>query len=307
MTMNNQMADIVVIGGGPAGLTAAMYAVQKKLNVLLISRDMGGKTNYHLQLPFIERHMVINGDEIVNRFSRELEYLDYVYRHESVDTIEKTDDGFHINLHGGGGYDTRTVIVASGARGQKLDVPGEQEFMMRGLCYSATSYAQLFMDKSVAVVGDGDLMLRSAAELATYASKLTVIALEDHVLNTPMAERLSRIPGVEFLSGYKVQRVEGDMYARTVVVSNGTTRRIDVDGVFVEVALEPRTRFLVNLCELDPHGRVKVNTRCETSQPGIFAAGDCTDVHAEQVLVAVGEGAKAALSAYDYLIDNGLL
>ncbi len=307
MTMNNQMVDIVVIGGGPAGLTAAMYAVQKKLNVLLISRDMGGKTNYHLQLPFVERHMVINGDEIVNRFSRELEYLDYVFLRESVNTIDKTGDGYRINLHNGDSYDTRTLIVASGARGQKLDVPGEQEYMMRGLCYSATSYAQLFMDKNVAVVGNGDLMLRSAAELATYTSKLTVIALEDNVLHTPMAERLSRMPGVEFLSGYKVERVEGDMYARTLVISNGATRKIDVDGVFVEVALEPRTRFLVNLCELDEQGRVKVNTRCETSQPGIFAAGDCTNVHAEQVLVAIGEGAKAALSAYDYLIDNELL
>ena len=147
------MRDLIVIGGGPAGLTATMYAVQKGLDVLLVSRDLGGKTNFRLQLPFVERHMVITGDEIVNRFTREIEYLDYVLTMDNVESIKAAETGYVVSLSGAGDVQAHCVIVATGTRGELMEIPGEKEFMMRGLCYSAISYAQLFIDRSVIVIG----------------------------------------------------------------------------------------------------------------------------------------------------------
>ncbi len=297
------MHDMIVIGGGPAGLTATMYAIQKRLDVLLVTRDLGGKTNYHLQLPFVERHMVINGDEVMARYTREIEYLDSFRRMDNVESVTRITGGFQVKLSGGEQLDTRTVIVATGAKAQLLQVPGEREFMMRGLCYSAISYAQLFIDRTAAVVGCGELALLGAAELAQVASRVTLIAAECDVLDSPLGHKLRSMPHVDILLGYEVKEVKGDIYARSVIVrGEDGEREIEVDAIFVELDLIPRSQIVAELVALDEKGRIKVNARNETSAPGIFAAGDVTDGFAEQVLIAIGEGAKAALSAYDYLL-----
>ena len=297
------MRDLIVIGGGPAGLTATMYAIQKRLDVILVTRDLGGKTNFHLQLPFVERHMVINGDELISRFTREIEYLDFVRRMDTVDHIETIPGGYRVVLSGGETLDTRTIVVATGAKGQLLQVPGEREFMMRGLCYSAISYAQLFIDRTAAVIGCGELALLGAAELAQVASKVTLIAEACADTSSPLWRKLSTYPHVEMLLGYTVKEVRGDIYARSVVVSGADEdREIEVDAIFVELDLIPRSRIVADLVDVDEKGRIQINERNETSAPGIFAAGDVTDSYAEQVLISIGEGAKAALSAYDYLL-----
>lgn len=297
------MHDLIVLGGGPAGLTATMYAIQKRLDVLLITRDLGGKTNLHLQLPFVERHMVINGDEVINRFTREIEYLDFVLKMDNAERVEQIEGGFRVHLSSGGVEEARALIVATGAKGQLLNVPGEREFMMRGLCYSAVSYAQLFIDRTAAVVGCGDLALRATAELAQVARRVTLIAEECELPDAPLMRKLRTMPHVEFLLGYRVKEVKGDVYARSVVVSSADVdREVEADAIFVELDLIPRSQIVAHLVELDEKGRIKVNARNETSRPGIFAAGDVTDSYAEQVLIAIGEGAKAALSAHEYLL-----
>ncbi len=298
------MHDLIVIGGGPAGLTATMYAIQKRLDVILVTRDLGGKTNYHLQLPFVERHMVINGDEIINRFTREIEYLDSFRRMDNVERVERIAGGYRVQLSSGETLDARALVVATGAKAQLLNVPGEREFMMRGLCYSAVSYAQLFIDRTAAVVGCGELALRGTAELAQVASHVTLIARQCDLLDTPLGRKLRAMPQVDILLGYEVREVRGDIYARSIVIAGeGGEREIEVDAIFVELELIPRSRLVEGLVNLDEMGRIKVNARNETSAPGIFAAGDVTDGYAEQVLIAIGEGAKAALSAYEYLLE----
>ncbi len=302
------MYDLIVIGGGPAGLTATIYAVHKKLNVLMITRDLGGKTNYRLQLPFVERHMVINGDEIVSRFSREIEYLDYVLKMDNVEHIEAIEGGYSVKIASGDLFRTHAIIVATGSKGQLLDVPGEREFMMRGLCYSATSYAQLFIDREVVVFGDGDLALLSAAELARVARRVTMVVRSGKELETPLGLRLQKMPHVEVLKNCLIKEIRGDTYARSVIVStNGQEREITADGMFVEEELIPRSQIVASLVELDAKKRIKVNCKNETSRPGIFAAGDVTDTYSEQVLISIGEGAKAALSAYEYLVKEGYI
>src|SRR4030065_2378114 len=180
------MYDLIVVGGGPAGLTATIYAIRKRLNVLLISKDLGGKTNYRLALPWIEDYQVIRGLEIVNKFRSELEYLKFARHMEPVEQIEKQADGFVIKTRGGGELHAKAVIIATGTKQQRLTVPGEKDFIMRGLCYSALSYAPLFIDRKTVVVGDGDLALRSAGELATVAKHVYLIGMAEEPLRTPL-------------------------------------------------------------------------------------------------------------------------
>jgi thioredoxin reductase len=298
------MHDVIVIGGGPAGLTATMYAVQKRLDVLLVTRDLGGKTNYHLQLPFVERHMAVNGDELISRFSREIEYLDFVRVMENAVEVNAVSGGFEVKLSNGDVHQARTLVVATGARGQLLEVPGEREFMMRGLCYSAISYAQLFIDREAVVIGDGELALRGMAELARVAKKVTLVAPTRGELDSPLGRKLHKMDHITFLEGYKVKEVQGDIYARSVVVTaEDEQHAIEADAIFVEMDLIPRSKLVEHLVDLDDKGRIKVNCRNETNTPGIFAAGDVTDGYAEQVLICIGDGAKAALSAYEYVLN----
>lgn len=299
------MYDVIVIGGGPAGLTATTYCIQKRLEVLLITKDLGGKTNYHLQLPFVERHQVISGTEIVSRFSNQIEYLEFARTFDKVDSVAAQDGGFLVHTRQGNDYEAKSLIVATGARGQLLEVPGEREFMMRGLCYSATSYAPLFIDRKTAVVGDSDLAMRSTAELARHASHVSLIAPTHGDLDSPLGKQLQKTDNVSILEGYWVQEVKGDQHARSLVVAkNGQKHELEVDGIFIEQDLIPHSAMVADLVDLDEKGRIKINLRNETSVPGIFAAGDVTNVYSEQVLIAIGEGAKAALSAYEYLLER---
>lgn len=298
------MYDLIVIGGGPAGLTAAIYAIRKRLNVLLVSKDLGGKTNYHLDLPDTESYQVIRGVEVINRFKGELEYLKFARHLEPVEKVTRFEDGFIVHTEGGGELLARSVLVATGARQQWLNVPGEREYLSRGLCYSALSYAPLFIDKKAVVIGEGELALRSAGELATVAEHVHVVGPGEAVLATALGRKLVSSPNVTILENYKVTRVTGNGYCNEVVVEapDGRQSAIHTDGAFIEKGLIPNSALVADLVELDEQGFIKVDCYNRTSAPGIFAAGDVTSIYAEQVLVAVGEGVKAALSAYDYLL-----
>ena len=304
------MYDLIIIGGGPAGLTAAIYAIRKRLNVLLISKDLGGKTNFRLQLPDVEKHLVINGEETVNRFVNEIRYLDFARNIDKVERVEEISGGYRIVTRGGkehehpqGVYETRAIIAATGTRGRFLEVPGEKQYLMRGLCFSAMSYAPLFIDKTTVVVGDDELALRAAMELALIAKQVTLVAPTHGKLDNVYGQHLRQLTNVLILEGYSPKEVKGDEYARSIVVGkNGDVRELHGDAIFVELGLKPNSEMLGGLVELEADGRIKIDAQNRTSKAGIFAAGDVTNVYAEQVLIAIGEGAKAALSAYDYLL-----
>lgn len=297
------MYDLIILGGGPAGLTATIYALRKRLNVLLITRDLGGKTNYRLQLPFVEKHLVISGEEIVNRFANEIDYVEHTRVFDKAERVEKTDTGFKVSTREGATYEGKSVIVTTGALARLLDVPGEREYMMRGLCYSAVSYAPLFIERNVVVIGDTKLALRSTAELAQIAEKVTLVAPSHGDLESALGKTVLGAKNVEVLEGYQVDSVKGDEYARQLVVKkDGDSMQLEADAFFVELELVPQSELVANLVERDELGRIVVDCRNQTSHEGIFAAGDVTNIIAEQVLISVGEGAKAALTAYEYLL-----
>jgi thioredoxin reductase len=298
------MYDLIIIGGGPAGLTAAAYALRKQLDALLVTKDLGGKTNFRLSLENIDRG-VTGGREIVRRFKSEIERQDSILRMMAVTHVEALDRGFLVHTSEEERLESRAVVIATGVTAQQLNVPGEKNFMMRGLVYSAISYAPQFANRKVVVVGQGQLALRSAAELARKASHVSLVLPGRQEIDTPLGRRLDETGNVTWLTGYSAKEVRGDRYVRSLVVQSaaGLEKEISADGIFVELGLIPNSGIVADLVELDQEGCIVVDARNRTSHPGIFAAGDVTDGFVEDIPIAVGEGAKAALSAYEYLVE----
>jgi thioredoxin reductase len=299
------MYDLLVVGGGPAGLTATIYALRKRLNVLMISKDLGGKANWRLALPGVEEyHQIIKGLEVVDKFKTELEYLNFARNMESVKKVSKQGAGFIVETEDGEKLETKAVIIATGTKQVLLDIPGEKEYMMRGLGYSALSYAQLFIDKTTTVIGDGPLALRSAADLATVGTQVNLVGPAGGVLETSLGQKLKAADNVTVYEGYKAVEVLGGEYAEKIVAESPAGEKVEIaaDAAFVEMGLTPNSQMVADLVDLDENGRIKIDCGANTSASGIFAAGDVTTLDHEQVLIAVGEGAKAALSAFEYIL-----
>jgi alkyl hydroperoxide reductase subunit AhpF len=197
------------------------------------------------------------------------------------------------------------VIIASGTRQQFLDIPGEKKFMTKGICYSALSYAGLFIDKKTLVIGNGVLALKAAAELAMCASEVNVVGPSKEMMESSYGRKLVGEDNVKIFHDHEVTEILGTEYADKAKIKSpdGEESILEYDGAFVEKALMPNTKFAKDLIEVDEQGRIIITNQNHTNVPGIFAAGDVTNTYAEQVLVAIGEGAKAALSACDYIFQ----
>ena len=299
------MYDLIILGGGPAGLTAAVYSIRKRLEVLLISPDLGGKTGMHMHLPDnLERFQIITGDEVISRFKSQIEYLEFARKLEHGEKVEAIKGGYAVTTKEGHTYEAKALIVATGAMPVRLNVPGEAKFRFRGLAYSAVSYAPLFIDRTTAVVGEGELGLKSALELAQIARQVYLILPSASLLDNPMGKKLKVSKNVTVLDGYSVKEIKGEgIYAKSIVVSKGKEEKdLPVDVTFIELDLLPNSDLVADLVKLNDKKQIVVDSNNRTSRPGVFAAGDVTDVYAEQVLICIGEGAKASLSAYEYLL-----
>ena len=297
------MNELIIIGGGPAGLAAAAYAVRKRMDALFISPGLGGRTRRRLLLPWVDDYQVIVGEETIQRFRSQLDYLEFMRVRTPATGIEPINAGYRVTVSDGHTYDTRTLIIATGARGERLNVPGEDELEMRGLCYSAMTYAPLMVDRSVAVVGSELLALRAVAELSRIARDVTLLAEEDGDLDSEAGRAILSAPNVTVRRGCRIVAVKGRSYADTGGIEwGGKQDTIAADSIFVEKQLIPNTGLVAGLVELDSCGFIKVDSRNRTNRPGLFAAGDCTDASAFQVLMGLGDGEKAALSAFDYVL-----
>ncbi len=299
------MYDLIILGAGPAGLTAAAYALHKRLETLVVTLDLGGKINYPFRVPWVEGHEVISGIEIVNRYKTQLQYLDFAHEMDRAVKIERLGKNFTVHTEKGKKFDTRALLAATGAAARRLGVPGENKLIGQGVSYSALSHASLFIDRAVAIVGAGAAGLRAAAELGYVAKQVHAVFPNPQDLDAPLGMKLKANPKVETLVGFSVKEILGDERVQGVVVAqNGTTRRLEVDGLFVELGLNPNSQIVANFVNLTPDQRIVVDCCGATSCPGIFAAGDVTDTFAEQVLIAIGDGARAALGAYEYLLEH---
>ena len=305
------MYDLIIVGGGPAGLTATVYAINKRLETVLVGDELGGKANYKMRLRGMEGFEHITGEEIVRKFKGQVEYLDYACRRDRAARLEVVrgpsgGQRFEVTTGGGDVLESRAVIVATGAQPRLLGFPGENEFLGRGVSYSAVSHAPLFWGRDAVVVGSGRLALRAVAELAALAHQVYLAAPEPPDTTSPLYEKIARMENVQILPGYGVESVAGgDFLAEaTVRGPDGDAKVLPVQGVFVEMGLEPSSELVRGVCRLDDEGYIVVDSRGATSVPGLFAAGDVTSTYAEQVLIAVGDGAKAALAAFEFLLEH---
>lgn len=306
------MHDLIIVGGGPAGLTATVYAINKHLDTLLLCEDLGGKANYRMRLRGMEGFEHITGEEIVRKFKGQVEYLDYACRSDRAVRLETLASArgrpvFRVTTAGGAVLEGRSVIVATGAVPRSLGCPGEREFLGRGVSYSAVSHAPLLWGRDAAVVGSGRLALRAAAELATLANQVYLIAPEALAVDAPLGELLGGLGNVRVMHGFTLESVGGGEFVTEATVRDpaGEVTVIPLQGVFVEIGHLPASEIVDGLCALDDEGHVVVDSRGATTHPGIFAAGDVTSTYAGQVLIAVGDGAKATLAAFEYLLEQG--
>ena len=302
MSIVEKEYDLLIIGGGPAGLTAAAYAIRKRLETMLISEDLGGKTNYRFSLPDVETHLIIDGEELVSKFKSQLEYLDFARHLGKVTKLRRLGRKF-VASTSDRTFKGSAAIIATGVMPKRLNVPGEEQFLGRGVSYSAISHAPIFIDKDVAVVGDGIPALEAAAELVQIARKVNVIGVPNKLVSTPLGKKVKDSGKAELFSGYKVSEIKGNgAPERILVKSTKDQKEIPVQGVFVELGYVPTTGPFKRLVKMTREGRILIDENNQTNVPGLFAAGDVTDVNANQVVIAVGEGANAALSAYNYLL-----
>jgi thioredoxin reductase len=306
------MHDLIIIGGGPAGLTAAAYALHKRIETLLISERLGGKNIYQFRLKGYEGHEIITGFEIVDKFQRQLEYLDFAHRLDRVTHVFPAGSNFVVHTQSGEKFETRTVLIATGALPRMLQVPGEQRLIGKGLSYSAISHSQLFLDKETALVGSTPRAIRAATELAWTCQKVHFILPEPGEIDSPLGKKVRTNPSVVLYENARVLEIRGNEYVESILVQTMEgTKEIPIQGLFIEIGLDRSFNFAtdlgleVNNLSMNLHaGKIIVDSKNMTSRPGVFAAGDVTDVFIEQVLIAIGEGAKAALGAYEYLISQ---
>jgi NADH-dependent peroxiredoxin subunit F len=296
------MYDLIIVGGGPAGITAAAIALNQRLETLVIAERWGGQTTYAMQLEEMEEREAITGDKLLDAFRLQLDYLDFVRRFDTVTDLAPEEGRFVACTAHGDCFEGRTVILATGAKPERLHVPGEARLAGRGLSYSATTHGSLFLGKEVAVVGRNDRAQWSAADLARKAHRVHLLA-PTPLPDTPLVARLRETENIQIWEGTAVEEIGGDRYVESVVVKlpDGSVESLPVKGVFVKLARTPNSSLVRDWLDCDPDGRVVVDVDCATSWPGAFAAGDVTHV-SEQALVHIGEGAKAANSAYHYVL-----
>ncbi|MGD2206346.1 MAG: NAD(P)/FAD-dependent oxidoreductase [Anaerolineae bacterium] len=297
------MYDLIVIGGGPTGITAAVTAINRRLETLIIAQRWGGQTTYFIELEDTEVHSVITGEELLAQFRQQLDYLDFCRHYDRVVKVTPVDDHFEVVTIDGDCFEARSLIIATGAKPQRLNVPGEETLLGKGLSYSVVTHGSLFLGKQVAVVGTGRRAQLAALELARYAHHVYLFAPDLLPTDWPLVKTLRRTENATIHEGATVQEVRGTRYVEGIVVETVDGGRLDVPvkGVFVKLPRKANSELVRDWVDVDDEGRVKVDIYGATSHPGVFAAGDVTHI-SEQVLVHIGEGAKVAIEAHSYLL-----
>lgn len=282
-----------------------MLVLGKGRNALLIAEQLGGKAGTHQQLADEQTEEYLGGEEVASMFARTIAARGDAVLHDKVASVAKERGVFHVVTAQHGTREAATVILASGVTPVPLDVPGAAQLVGYGIGYSATTHAHIVAGKQVAVVGSTPRALRGAHELAQTAAQVFLVAPERGALSTPLGIALPYRYNVDVLERTQPVEVVGSSgVEQLIVLQDGTRRSLAVDAVFVDLGLRPNTGMVRQLAALDRDGFVRVDADGATNVGGLFAAGDATTTISENVLVAVGDGARAARSAYDYVLAH---
>ena len=299
--------DLIIVGGGPAGITAGIYAARQKLNTLLITKSFGGQVarkavaieNY----PGFEE---ISGMELIQKFEKHLRKHKIEIERDSITKMKKNGKNFFVLTKSKNQFQARAVIIASGADPRPLEVPGEKKFIGRGVSYCSICDGPLFSNKTVAVIGGGNAGFETAIFLSKFAKKIYILEYTPKVgADEINQERVKKTRKTEVITSAVLKQINGKEFVDSMVYQNRKSKKLNtlrVEGVFVEIGSQPATSFVKGLVDFNEKDEIKINSKTLlTKTSGLFAAGDVTEVRDKQIVVACGEGAKAALSVYEYL------
>ncbi len=300
--------DVVIIGAGPAGMAAAVYTGRSRLNTLVLEKGMPG--GQILMTDFVENYPGFPEGvvpfELMEKFRKHVEKFGAKIETDEIKEIKKSGDLWHV-VGNKSEYPARAVIIATGSNYRRLGLRSEAKLIGRGVSYCATCDGAFFKDKDIAVVGGGDNALTEALFLTKFCQSLKLIHRRDKFRAVKiLQERVLTNEKIEVLWDSVVEEVIGEERIESITIKNvkdNTTSTMKVDGLFVSIGMDPNTEFVKELLELNEWGEIKVKKNMQTSQPGIFAAGDATDACPEQMATAVGTAVSAALAVDEYLSD----
>lgn len=301
MSKSSHVYELVIIGAGPAGITASIYAARKKMDFAVITTNIGGQVSYSSEIENYTGFQYITGEELAAKFQEHLERYKFELKMEEAQKVEREANRVRIKTDIAT-YLAKTVIIAAGRNPRKLKVPGEADFKNKGVTYCATCDAPLFEGLDVAVVGGGNSGLESVLQLIKIAKSTYLIEVGPQLkADQVLVEKAEASDRVKIWTNTQVVEIVGDKVVTGMKVKkNGKDVLLPVQGVFVEIGSVPNSQ-IVDFVEKNRWDEIMVNCKCETNVPGLFAAGDVTDVPEKQIVVAAGEGCKAALSAFRYL------
>jgi len=301
------MYDLIIIGGGPAGVAAGIYGARQKLNTLLITKNFGGQ--------MVKKAVVIENYpgfesisrlELIDRFEKHLRKQKIDIEIDEVIKLKKAGENFLVSTSSKNQFEAKSIIIASGADPRPLEIPGEKEFLGRGLSYCVTCDGPLFPDKTVAVIGGGNAGFEAAFFLSKIAKKIYILEAGSKVIaDLENQERAQKTGKVELITSVILKKIEGDQFVKALICEDkntGKTITLPLEGIFVEIGSQPCTSFAKGLVDFNERDEIKVEFETyQTKTPGLFAVGDANVGKFKQIITAAGEGAKAALAAYDYL------
>jgi len=309
--------DLIIIGGGPGGITAGIYAARKKLKTLLITKEWGGQVIKANEIENWPGTKKISGTDLIKQMTEHLKKFEIEIKEgKEVIDLDKKGDNFFVRDNDQE-YEAKAVILATGKIPRTLNIPGEEEFKGKGVSFCATCDAPLFKDKEVAVIGGGNAGFDTAMDLVKYAKKIYVLEFLEEMKGDPITkEKLAQTGKVEFITNVAVKAIKGKKpapyraegsgsgFVESLIYEDRKTsedHEIKIDGVFISIGMMPKVGFAQKLVELNKIGEIVIDKDNYTKTPGVFAAGDITDIKYEQIVIAAGEGAKAALAATEYL------
>ncbi|MCI6467779.1 MAG: FAD-dependent oxidoreductase [Faecalicatena sp.] len=308
----SEIYDLIIIGGGPAGMAAAIYAGRSERKTLLLEKSgYGGRAKDTLEIRNYPGTLSDSGQGLMEKFHAHAENFPSVkFKHSTVTGIRKEDDLFIIETKRKGGLMARSVILALGTRPRELGIPGEKEFVGHGVAYCATCDAEFFKGKNIYVLGAGDQAVEEADYLTKFAEKVTIIVLHEkgHLdCNEISAERAYKNPKIDFVWSTTVQEVKGSDHVESLVLKNVVTNEVNevpADGLFFFVGMVPQTDLVKDLVTCDRSGYIQVNGKMETSLPGMYAVGDCIQTFLRQIVTSAADGAVAATASERYVKEQ---
>jgi alkyl hydroperoxide reductase subunit F len=305
----NYVYDLIIVGGGPAGLTTAVYASALKIDTFLIARDIGGQAVDSTKIKNYMGFDFISGRELVKKFENQFLHEHYLaHKIDGVVKINRRDGNFEILTKHKNRVLASAVIIATGMKRRRLGVPGEEELQRKGVSYSSAQDTALFKGLDVVVVGGGNSAVQTASDLRNIGCKVTLVSKGRLIADESGIKQLNKAEKMDILEGYEVVEIQGkDKVEGAVIQSQAdlTTKRIPCRGVFIQIGFLPNTEFCRDLVKLNERKEIVINPDCSTDVEGLFACGDVTNCFGKRIIIASGEGAKAALSVKRYLLRKG--